>query len=444
MTGIVIFTAGRQDAYQDYKRSVDRGHKIEDVAPYLSEEDVEELRVTSEDGRVSLWGSSVPGKWKNVEPGDIALVYHDGEFIARGRVVLLRENYDLAEYLWEESVDHDRWNPDNPWKYVTVLSDVEDISVDIEEFNELVGYDQTYRPQGFTRVADNRLARLTEDYDSIESALADLTETGEKVHKVDDDEVEETPTLADQLRTASTDGDRAEEFEQLVAQAFTQLGCTTNWIEGGGDTDVEVHSPRHIVIEAKTRSSGTLNTLEVTNIDKHRRQKDAEHAIVVAPGFSPKVITNAETNELTTLAVDDLIELLHRREQYAIYPEEILDLLTQPGPFQDDRLDLLDESISERTEAGETILNVIRALERVKSPVAKASDLQLILIGMDDPDDTPDTEVITKTLQLLSHPSIGVVEQVEEGYRTVTGYENAIRLVRSLDNIIQSVEGEQS
>lgn len=442
MTGIVIFTAGREDAYQDYKRSVDRGHEFEEIESYLSEEDLEELRITSEDGRVHLWGSSVPGKWNNVDPGDEALIYHDGEFIARGQVVLLQENRDLAEHLWKEGVDHHRWNPDNPWKYLTFLTDIEEITVDIEEFNDLVGYDPTYRPQGFTRVADSRLSRLTEEYDSVETALAELTGTGEKVHRVDEGEVEGTPDLAQKLKEASEDGERDEEFEQYVAQAFTRLGCAANWIEGGGDTDVEIHSPMHLVVEAKTRSRGTLNSLEATNIDKHRRQRDADHAIVVAPSFSPKVIENAEENGLTTLAVDNLVELLERRDRYAVPPEAILELLTRQGPFQDDRLDLLDESIDDRVEAGSTILDVIRALERADSPVSDAADLRWIIIGMQEPSDVPDQKEITRTLQLLSHPSIGVVEQVEEGYKTVTAYENAVKLVCSLETIVQDVSAD--
>jgi hypothetical protein len=73
-----------------------------------------------------------------------------------------------------------------------------------------------------------------------------------------------------------------------------------------------------------------------------------------APGFAPKVIDNAETTDLTTLAVDDLVELLDRRHRYAVSPEETLSLLTRSGAFQDDRLGLLDESIQDRTNAGET------------------------------------------------------------------------------------------
>ncbi|MFC6722371.1 restriction endonuclease [Halovalidus salilacus] len=99
----------------------------------------------------------------------------------------------------------------------------------------------------------------------------------------------------------------------------------------------------------------------------------------------------------------------------------------------------LDERINERLEAGETILNVIRALERADSPVESAADLRWIIIGMEEPSDVPDENAINGAIKLLSHSSLGVVERVEDGYQTVTNYENAVELLQSLDSIIQSV-----
>ena len=53
---------------------------------------------------------------------------------------------------------------------MTFLTDVEEVDVDIEEFNELVGYDETYCPQGFTRLADKRLNQLFGE-ESVKTAL---------------------------------------------------------------------------------------------------------------------------------------------------------------------------------------------------------------------------------------------------------------------------------
>jgi hypothetical protein len=183
--------------------------------------------------------------------------------------------------------------------------------------------------------------------------------------------------------------------------------------------------------------------LEATNVDKHRRQRGADHAIVVAPEFSPKVIENAKTNELTTLSVDDLGELLTRREQYAVPPEQTLKLLTRPGVFQDDRLDMLDEQIQGRLSAGETLLDVISALEHANESVATAGDLRLIVIGMQEPDNAPSEKDITEALRLLRHPSLGVVEQTDEGYHLVTSQGNAVQLLQSLTDIVREVKDEQ-
>jgi len=57
---------------------------------------------------------------------------------------------------------------------------------------------------------------------------------------------------------------------------------------------------------------------------------------------------------------------------------------------------------------------------------------------MEDSDEIPTTEEIRSALQLLAHPSIGVVTQNEGGYRVTTDYENGVQLVRSLGNIVQS------
>jgi len=53
-------------------------------------------------------------------------------------------------------------------------------------------------------------------------------------------------------------------------------------------------------------------------------------------------------------------------------------------------------------------------------------------------DDIPTIEEVRSALQLLTHPSIGVVEQDEDGYRVTTDYENGVQLVQSLGDIVRS------
>jgi len=94
---------------------------------------------------------------------------------------------------------------------MTFLTDVEEVDVDIEEFNELVGYDETYRPQGFTRVADKRLDQLAGE-ESVETAIADLTDAGERVHP----STTKTTKTTDQLPTSLTNSVRPAQTELLT------------------------------------------------------------------------------------------------------------------------------------------------------------------------------------------------------------------------------------
>lgn len=442
MTGIIIFTAGREDAFEDYQRSVRQGHSLDELGPFLSEDDLTTLRETYEDGTAHFWGTSVESKWQKVASGDIALIYRRGEYIAQARVVHMTTNLELADEIW--NTEGNPWDESNPWKYLTFVTDIEEVSLDAEEFNELVGYDSSYRPQGFTRVADFRINEIGDNNESVETAIADLTGAGVRVHEVEDeteDDDEEEQPLGDRLVAASEDGNRSEEFEQLVAQAFTRLGCETKWIEGGGDTDVEITSPVHTIVEAKARSSSRgVNNINATRVDSHRQQRGAEHAIAVSRYFPPGAIEDAQTNDITTLTAERLAELLEIRDRYGIPPEDVFGLLARSGAFQDDRLDQLMESVQERIDATETLLDVVEALEHAEGEVQTAGDLHWIIVGMSNPESAPDEHVIEDALDYLSHPSLRIVEGGSDGYRLRTSYENAIDAFRAVPSLIEDSE----
>ncbi|ELY87692.1 restriction endonuclease [Natrialba hulunbeirensis JCM 10989] len=440
MKGLVIFTAGREDAYQDYVHSVRDGVPIEEVEEYLSEEQRQTLTEDDNDETIRLWGTTVDHQWQKIEQGDIVLVYRDGEFIARARVVSIEENLPLAEHLWK--YEENPWDDDNPWRFLVYVDQFEEINVSLEEFNALVGYEDNYIPQGFMRVADRRIRSILEDYDSLENAIADLTGTGERVHEIDDEEDEEAEDSLEQLKrelvAAGKDGNRGEEFERLVADAFNRLGCEARWIEGGSDTDVEITEPAHVVVEAKSRGqSYGVRNINAAGIVSHQNQRGADHGIVVGRHFPPQAIEDAERNEITTLTTDQLVSLLEKRAEYGIPPELIFDYLLEPGAFQEDRQDLLQDHIDERIDAVESMLAVLKGMDRYDEPLS-AKELYFILVGMDEVADPPDEEAIKHTIQFLSHPSLQLLTYEEEGYVLTTDFENAVNVLTSVNSLIES------
>lgn len=440
MTGIAIITAGREEAYQDYLQSVKDGHDPAEFERYLSDDEIDAL-TDSETGNVHLWGTSVDSKWQFVEGGDIALIYRDGRYIAQATVVRTHDNRELAEHLWRTEGN---WNPESPWEYLIFLTGLEEIDVDVESFNQLTGYKENYIPQGFSRVSDARVRKIEDRYESIETAINELTGSGVRVHEFDEEssEVESeegTPDLGEQIVTASQDGTQYEVLEELVAKAFSRLGFEARWIEGGDDTDVEITAPIHAVVEVKARTSGTLASPDATRIQGHKERHSADHAIVVAPGFTPAAIEDANRQGIVLLATDHLQGLLERREMYGIPPEKFAHYLIEPGAFQDDRLDQIDDELGTRLSGTEDLLAVMEALQRADPEEGTAARLRLILKGMYESERVPEQHVIEQSLNLLAHPSIQLAAYEDGHYQPTTTIANAKVLLQQFGNLITKV-----
>jgi hypothetical protein len=442
MTGIAIITAGREDAYQDYLQSVKGGHDPAEFEEHLSNAEVEAV-TDSETEKVHLWGTSVDSKWQFVEGGDIALIYRDGRYIAQATVVRTRDDLDLAEHLWR--TEGNPWDPESPWRYLVFLTGVEEIDVDVESFNELAGYQDNYIPQGFSRVSDSRIRGIEDAYESVETAVNELTGSGVRVHEFDEEPSQEESEeiqeldLGERIVAASRDGDQYEELEELVAKAFSRLGFEARWIEGGDDTDVEVTAPIHAVVEVKARSSGTLASPDATRIQGHKERHSADQAIVVAPGFTPAAIEDADRQGIVLLATNHLQALLERRDAYGIPPEALATYLTESGAFQDDRLDQIDDELRTRLGGTEDLLAVMEALQRANPEEGTADRLRLILKGMYAEERVPDKHVIEQSLNLLAHPGIQLAEYDDGQYQPTTTKENAEVLLRRFGNLVTEV-----
>ncbi|WP_254280769.1 restriction endonuclease [Haloarcula marina] len=434
MTGIVIFTAGREDAYQDYLRSVKDGYEREELDEFLPEDFTARA---SDDEPIRVWGTSVANKWQRVSQGDIVLVYREGGFIAQARVLSKRDDLELAEHLYD--LEGNPWDLDNPWQYLTFFTDFEEIDIDVEPFNDLVGYEPGYRPQGFIRVADDRIERVASEHESVETAVNELTDSGPRVHIVDDDpdddDEEETADFGERLVAASENGDAYDEFEQLVAEAFSRLGFDAQWIEGGDDTDVQLTEPVEAIVEVKARGNGQLQSPDASRIRGHQESRGAEYAVVVAPGFTPAAIDDANRDVLVLVSADRLRGLVERHEQVGLRPEFVADVLFEPGAFQDDRLDEIDEHIAERRAAAGELVSVMEALERGEGAYT-AGELRHVLTGMLD-DGVPDEDRIRSSLVLLAHPSLGIVVENEEGYELTTTAEQGVELLEGFGTIIE-------
>jgi hypothetical protein len=110
-----------------------------------------------------------------------------------GRVAGKIESPSLSVKLWRNL----RGDTTAGWDLIYFIANAKEIDLPFEEFNRLLGYEPEYLPQGFTRVADDRLKTFFAHYDDLYEILMRL-KAGAKVQEIPEPEVYKAPAVRDE------------------------------------------------------------------------------------------------------------------------------------------------------------------------------------------------------------------------------------------------------
>jgi predicted HNH restriction endonuclease len=167
-----IFLAPRSNetAYQNYISSM-QGKPRSEIAPFLTGEELEQL---GDRQRFFIWGCQ-PGlksKWDKLELGDYILFYKQGKFIAVGELLFKKYSEALAEKMWPKNEE-----TNEPWSCVFFVDNLRDISVSIQNFNEMTAYNgksgyKFDRVQGFMRV--DKMDQILQKYGTADNFIATM------------------------------------------------------------------------------------------------------------------------------------------------------------------------------------------------------------------------------------------------------------------------------
>lgn len=208
----------------------------------------------------------------------------------------------------------------------------------------------------------------------------------------------------------STKSELHKEFEFAVLRAFQTLGFDCAWISEGtksGDTDILAKVPYRIIIDPKTRSDGSLAEINFTRIRRHRDSNDAKYTVVVAPGFTPALIKDAEQENVCLLTAGILREILLLNEDFSLTPVDLEDIISTSGVVNESKLEQLREKYSQQVCYVKRLLAVI---EELKNP--QSLDTLYGVIRTRDRYEKRseiDKHELTQVLELLSLPPINAV-----------------------------------
>jgi len=175
-------------------------------------------------------------------------------------------------------------------------------------------YEEAYR-------REDELQEYLEKIDFLEREVARLTAEAMQAELQPTKEVK--PNLFSRIVEFSTHGSEWKEFEQAVQDAFVFLGFDVKPFGGPKETDLFVRCDTYsAIVDAKSRSRGSISSINLTRLKEHREQYNAKFILVVGPGFDAGVIKDAEKERMALLSAKALANLVQNDAIY-FYPDEL-------------------------------------------------------------------------------------------------------------------------
>ncbi|MFA5135867.1 MAG: hypothetical protein WC489_00560 [Patescibacteria group bacterium] len=177
-----VMAGGGHETDRHYFDTIQTRRSVEEFGKYLDEETVNKLKQYSHGRPYAIWGA-VPGSsnirnWEIMSEGDYVMVYRHGKIILAAEIALKVRNENLARYFWQEDTDGQTWE--------LIYFMINDVPFDlpIEKLNKYLGYEESYHPQGFMAIKQDKADKLLSIYGDLISLLQKLSE-GKNLEKIE-------------------------------------------------------------------------------------------------------------------------------------------------------------------------------------------------------------------------------------------------------------------
>ncbi|SIS19199.1 HNH endonuclease [Natronorubrum thiooxidans] len=279
-----------------------------------------------EDDEIAVWGvvSGNQSAWEQMDSGDVLLFYTKRKSYTHAATVLTtQENDTLAQKLWTP-YDEGRRVEDitEGWPYIIYLTNIKRVDIHSEAFHEDIGW-QTFYPQSFTRVIEERKERLVSKYGSLTEALRqhtqnDLGEAPEAITEETEQMLSETEREPPELMESETEYTetqrrvRSSAFREAVLKAYDEscAVCGAQRYSPAGNPEVEA---AHIYPKSEGGSDDVRNGLALCKFhhwafdngwisitDEHEiivREKPGEEAYDELTSFDGKSLSLPEKSD---------------------------------------------------------------------------------------------------------------------------------------------------
>lgn len=262
-------------------------------------------------------------------------------------------------------------------------------------------------------------------------------------------------SLCNRLTEAQRLADTYGHFEVALRDAFEFLGFEAIHIGTPGETDIllKTHLGKDsysVVVDAKSSKSGKVTDSQINwpAIDSHKKQKQADYAVVVGEEFAGGNLKKwAEQYQVVLIKTDTICQAIRLHAETPFGLIDLRHLFSEYG-LGATGLDTLTRLSRESRRRWDLALAVVELMDAYNAKVPqglapKADALHAILLGKVISgewavEQSPSIQDIRDTLSLLGNPAVGVVRELpgsDETYQLVMTAATAKRRLSCLASV---------
>lgn len=171
---LLYMPPGNAEAMVHYQDTIKNKVPLSRIEPFIDPRLRKKLSSTFCLTPIAVWGSRAGERnrssFESMAEGDDVLIVEGDSVKLLGKIAAKVQSKELSTELWQPL----RGKSGTPWELIYFIANPRELDVPFSELKRLLGYKPSFRLQGFTRVAANRLGAFDAKYGDLYSALLKL------------------------------------------------------------------------------------------------------------------------------------------------------------------------------------------------------------------------------------------------------------------------------
>jgi hypothetical protein len=251
----------------------------------------------------------------------------------------------------------------------------------------------------------------------------------------------EADGLAAEILLSQYESSSPTRLEQALSAAFGYLGFRANHVGGAGQADIVLDAaisagPYRAVVEVKSNRAGKINdaAIDWNSLQDHRKATGADHALVVAPGFSGgNLLKRADDYGVALATATSIAEVVRSHRDAPFTLVDLRALFETPGPTTK-VVEQLQQIARSTLGRWRLIAELVTLAEQLPSGVYADAQKLWLLLSFQQKENAPSREAVEDAVGILASRAVGVLRPINGSgeFSLTMQAETALRRIRAM------------